>query len=102
MSDVVSPEGAAATPAAGPRHLAGPTEPAAAAAGAHAAPGADPSGMTIVAVTACPTGIAHTYMAAEALAAAGKKAGVNVQVEPQGSVGAETARPGRHRVSRAP
>ena len=49
--------------------------------------------MTIVAVTACPTGIAHTYMAAEALAAAGKKAGVNVVVEPQGSVGAETLDP---------
>jgi PTS system fructose-specific IIC component len=49
--------------------------------------------MTIVAVTACPTGIAHTYMAAEALAAAGTKAGVNVVVEPQGSVGAETVDP---------
>ncbi len=49
--------------------------------------------MTIVAVTACPTGIAHTYMAAEALEAAGKKAGVNLVVEPQGSVGAETIDP---------
>jgi fructose PTS system EIIBC or EIIC component len=42
---------------------------------------------TIVAVTACPTGIAHTFMAAEALEAAGKKAGVNLIVEPQGSTG---------------
>jgi PTS system fructose-specific IIC component len=44
---------------------------------------------TIVAVTACPTGIAHTFMAAEALETAGKKAGVNLVVEPQGSTGAK-------------
>lgn len=49
--------------------------------------------ITIVAVTSCPTGIAHTYMAAEALTAAGNKAGVDVQVEPQGSVGAEPLDP---------
>jgi PTS system fructose-specific IIC component len=42
---------------------------------------------TIVAVTACPTGIAHTYMAADSLVAAGKKAGVDLQVETQGSSG---------------
>ncbi|MGW4094623.1 PTS fructose transporter subunit IIABC [Nocardia sp. NPDC004750] len=42
---------------------------------------------TIVAVTACPTGIAHTYMAADALVAAGKRAGVTVRVETQGSSG---------------
>ncbi|GAA3654904.1 PTS fructose transporter subunit IIABC [Microbacterium marinilacus] len=41
----------------------------------------------IVAVTACATGIAHTYMAADALAAAAKKAGVDFHVEPQGSSG---------------
>ncbi len=41
----------------------------------------------IVAVTACATGIAHTYMAADALAAAGKKVDVDVIVEPQGSSG---------------
>ncbi|MBA2560112.1 MAG: PTS sugar transporter subunit IIA, partial [Propionibacteriales bacterium] len=60
-----------------------------------AQPAASPSSgdMTIVAVTACPTGIAHTYMAAEALEAAGRKAGVNLVVEPQGSVGAETIDP---------
>ncbi|MET1052397.1 MAG: fructose-specific PTS transporter subunit EIIC [Mycetocola sp.] len=39
----------------------------------------------IVAVTACPTGIAHTYMAADALAAAAKRAGVEFHVETQGS-----------------
>src|SRR5690606_16427506 len=42
---------------------------------------------TIIAVTACPTGIAHTYMAADALVAAGERAGVRVQVETQGSSG---------------
>ena len=49
--------------------------------------------MTILAVTACPTGIAHTFMAAEALENAGKKAGVNLVVEPQGSVGADKLDP---------
>ncbi|MFI1915998.1 fructose-specific PTS transporter subunit EIIC [Nocardia sp. NPDC020380] len=42
---------------------------------------------SIVAVTACPTGIAHTYMAADSLVAAGERAGVRVQVETQGSSG---------------
>ncbi|MET9391388.1 fructose-specific PTS transporter subunit EIIC [Streptomyces sp. NPDC006624] len=41
----------------------------------------------IVAVTSCPTGIAHTYMAAESLENAGREAGVEVAVEPQGSAG---------------
>ncbi|MEU0226656.1 fructose-specific PTS transporter subunit EIIC [Streptomyces sp. NPDC006284] len=41
----------------------------------------------IVAVTSCPTGIAHTYMAAEALENAGREAGVEVVVETQGSAG---------------
>lgn len=41
----------------------------------------------IVAVTACPTGIAHTYMAADSLVAAGERAGVTVVVETQGSSG---------------
>lgn len=43
----------------------------------------------LVAVTACPTGIAHTYMAAEALEAAAERAGVDLQVETQGSAGAK-------------
>jgi PTS system fructose-specific IIC component len=42
---------------------------------------------TLVAVTACPTGIAHTYMAADSLAAAAKQAGVTLHVETQGSSG---------------
>ncbi|WP_460038278.1 PTS fructose transporter subunit IIABC [Streptomyces cavourensis] len=41
----------------------------------------------IVAVTSCPTGIAHTYMAAESLTAAGRAEGVEVTVETQGSAG---------------
>jgi len=44
----------------------------------------------IVAITACPTGIAHTYMAADYLRAAGKKLGVDVKVEPQGSTATES------------
>lgn len=42
----------------------------------------------IVAVTACPTGVAHTFMAAEALQQAAKRLGYDLQVETQGSVGA--------------
>ena len=42
---------------------------------------------SLVAVTACPTGIAHTYMAAEALEAAAARAGVAIAVETQGSAG---------------
>jgi len=41
----------------------------------------------IVCVTSCITGIAHTYMAAEALEQAGKKLGHDVKVETQGSAG---------------
>ena len=43
--------------------------------------------MKIVAVTSCPTGIAHTYMAAEALERAAKKAGHEIVVETQGAGG---------------
>jgi fructose PTS system EIIBC or EIIC component len=46
--------------------------------------------MKIVAVTSCPTGIAHTYMAAEALEQAAKEAGHDIKVETQGAAGAET------------
>lgn len=44
---------------------------------------------TILAITACPAGIAHTYMAAEALVKAGKELGVDVFVEKQGANGIE-------------
>ncbi|NED17795.1 PTS transporter subunit EIIA [Streptomyces sp. SID9913] len=60
------------------------------ASGAGADTGPDSSGprpFRIVAVTSCPTGIAHTYMAAESLENAGREAGVEVTVETQGSAG---------------
>lgn len=44
---------------------------------------------TIVCVTACPAGIAHTYMAAEYLEKAGRRMGINVVVEKQGANGIE-------------
>lgn len=47
--------------------------------------------MRIVAVTACPTGIAHTYMAAERLEKAAKKLGHAIKVETQGAMGIENA-----------
>ncbi|MCR0989240.1 PTS fructose transporter subunit IIABC [Streptomyces albidoflavus] len=46
-----------------------------------------PSPFRVVAVTSCPTGIAHTYMAAEALQRAGEEEGVDLRVETQGSAG---------------
>lgn len=45
--------------------------------------------MNIVAVTACPTGIAHTYMAAEKLEKTGKELGHKIKVETQGAMGIE-------------
>jgi fructose-specific phosphotransferase system IIB component len=45
--------------------------------------------MQIVAVTACPTGIAHTYMAAEKLERTAKKEGLSIKVETQGAMGIE-------------
>jgi PTS system fructose-specific IIC component len=74
VDDVVSP---APEPAA----AAAPAAPAA------AAPAGAAPAKSLVVVSACPTGIAHTYMAADKLAAAGKAAGVDVHVETQGSSG---------------
>ncbi|MGA5449619.1 fructose-specific PTS transporter subunit EIIC [Streptomyces umbrinus] len=45
--------------------------------------------LKLLAVTACPTGIAHTYMAAEKLSQAAEQLGVDIKVETQGSIGAE-------------
>jgi len=45
--------------------------------------------MKIVAVTACPTGIAHTYMAAVQLEKTAKKLGHEIKVETQGAMGIE-------------
>lgn len=61
--------------------------PAAASAPAASANTIDGRPARIVAVTACATGIAHTFMAADALTAAGRKNGVDLVVEPQGSSG---------------
>jgi fructose PTS system EIIBC or EIIC component len=93
VSEVVQPDtaaGATSAPESAARagRRAGDTAPA-----ADTPPPTAAAAITIVAVTSCPTGIAHTYMAAEALAKAGEKAGVSVVVEPQGSVGAETIDP---------
>lgn len=49
------------------------------------------SGYDIVAVTGCPTGIAHTYMAAEGIINKAKEMGYNVKVETHGSTGIENA-----------
>ncbi|PRP70508.1 PTS fructose transporter subunit EIIBC [Chromobacterium amazonense] len=50
----------------------------------------DPA-LKIVAITGCPTGIAHTFMAAEGLTQAAKALGHAIRVETQGSVGAQSA-----------
>ncbi len=52
-----------------------------------AVPGTDRA-PRLVAITACPTGVAHTFMAAEALQQAAKQLGYELKVETQGSVGA--------------
>jgi fructose PTS system EIIBC or EIIC component len=60
---------------------------------ARPAPATSAGARSLVAVTACPTGIAHTYMAAEALEAAAAKAGVPIAVETQGSAGSKPLSP---------
>lgn len=66
---------------------AAPTAPTAS---AQEAPVASAPVKKIVAVTACPTGIAHTYMAADALKYAAEELGYDLKVETQGSSGNET------------
>jgi PTS system fructose-specific IIC component len=72
-----APAGAPAAPAAAPAASAPSAAPAASAGAAK----------SLVVVSACPTGIAHTYMAADKLTAAAQAAGVDVHVETQGSSG---------------
>lgn len=98
--DVPDPASAAArpAPASGTPDGTPPGVPAGATTGAAAAAGttatATSAGPTsLVAVTACPTGIAHTYMAAEALEAAAARAGVAIAVETQGSAGSTPLAP---------
>jgi PTS system fructose-specific IIC component len=69
----------AAAPATAPISLPIPPAPA--------TPGA--TGKRLVGITSCPTGIAHTFMAAEALQKAAKALGHTIKVETQGSVGAK-------------
>jgi fructose PTS system EIIBC or EIIC component len=106
VSEVVSlppasapkPAGAAPQPSSGGQPTAGTgatgstgataSTAAAAPSGTDSPAATAPAGRrSLVAVTACPTGIAHTYMAAEALEAAAERAGVDIAVETQGSAG---------------
>src|SRR6187200_1361004 len=90
VNNVVAAPGAAPAKApAAATAAAGSVAPAAPAAPSEPAPTAPPVRRSLVAVTACPTGIAHTYMAAEALEAAAARAGVDIQVETQGSAGSK-------------
>ncbi len=63
---------------------------AALAAGATAAVSAAGKPLHFVAITACPTGVAHTFMAADALKQGAAKSGYTIDVETQGSVGAKS------------
>ncbi|MEE1621599.1 PTS fructose transporter subunit IIABC [Zafaria sp. Z1313] len=91
-------EAVAPAPAAAP---APTSDDAGASSGKHAAPAGGSAAVDatpraqrrLVAVTACPTGIAHTYMAADSLVAAAAEAGVDLQVETQGSAGSTALDP---------
>ncbi|HYD64612.1 PTS fructose-like transporter subunit IIB [Azospirillum sp.] len=73
-------------------HVHQPVKEAPAAAPPPAAPtSASGASGLLVAITACPTGIAHTFMAAEALKQAAQAKGYRIKVETQGSVGAKNA-----------
>ncbi|WP_030805602.1 PTS fructose transporter subunit IIABC [Streptomyces sp. NRRL S-337] len=82
------PEPAAAPePEAAPEAAPKPETPAAPETPPAPTPTPTPAPFRLIAITSCPTGIAHTYMAAEALEKAGRAAGVEVFVETQGSAG---------------
>jgi PTS system fructose-specific IIC component len=81
----VASAGATSAPA-GTSSAAGATAP-------EAAPSPQEGPSSLVAVTACPTGNAHPSMAAEALAAAAERAGVEISVETQGSAGSHPLSP---------
>ncbi|RAG80964.1 PTS lactose transporter subunit IIC [Streptacidiphilus pinicola] len=93
------PEDAATTGSAGTARGGGAGGAGAAqarAAEAASAPVTNPAvrgGLRLVAVTSCPTGIAHTYMAAKSLESAAERAGVEIRVETQGSAGFEPLAP---------
>ncbi|WP_455362116.1 PTS fructose transporter subunit IIABC [Streptomyces sp. SYSU K21746] len=81
--EATAPADASASTASGDSAAAAPvsSDPAA------AAPATDSVPFRIVAVTSCPTGIAHTYMAADSLQKAAETEGVELVVETQGSAG---------------
>lgn len=86
QEEIVALVDAVLEPSAAPVAPAAPAAPAAPELATHlAAPAAETERPVVVAVTACPTGIAHTFMAADHLVNAGKEMGVDVQVETQGS-----------------
>jgi fructose-specific phosphotransferase system IIB component len=87
VQEVVSPEPAAAPAAVGATATSAGATPPSTAAGNGAGTGAAGARRSLVVVSACPTGIAHTYMAADKLTAAGQAAGVDIHVETQGSSG---------------
>jgi fructose PTS system EIIBC or EIIC component len=87
-----APAGAAASAGTGTMNASGQSG-ASAVAGSGDGAGARSGPRRLVAVTACPTGIAHTYMAADSLVAAAQEAGVDLQVETQGSSGAKPLDP---------
>ncbi|MGK5114321.1 PTS fructose transporter subunit IIABC [Geodermatophilus sp. CPCC 205506] len=85
VQEVVAPEPAAA-PVGSPAGAPAPTP----------APAAQPQAAgrrSLVVVSACPTGIAHTYMAADKLTAAAQAAGIDLHVETQGSSGSTPLAP---------
>lgn len=86
VDEALAPE-PEATPAPVPAAAAGAAG-AAPAGSTDAAASAHGGRPVLVAVTACPTGIAHTYMAADALRAAADREGIELHVETQGSSGA--------------
>ena len=89
INAAAAPEAATAAPATAASATAAPAAAAPAAAGAAGAGAAAGAGrqLKFVGVTSCPTGIAHTYMAAESLEQAMQAAGHSITIETQGSGG---------------
>lgn len=92
-SAAAKPAPASGTPDGTPPGVPAGAEPGTTAAAGSVATATSAGPKALVAVTACPTGIAHTYMAAEALEAAAARAGVAIAVETQGSAGSTPLAP---------
>jgi PTS system fructose-specific IIC component len=93
VADGAAPDSAAATEGTGPGAGVPTDSPSAAVAppapGTSAAPAAEAGPRRFVAITSCPTGIAHTFMAAEGLRRGAEALGHEIKVETQGSVGSQ-------------